>query len=511
MIVRSQWISAIAATAALALGLSACSAGPASNGDGSSATGGTLTIANGLDNNSFDPAALEIGNRIQYWMPVYDTLLVLDPESKPQANLATEWSYNDDNTVLNLTLRDGVTFTDGEPFNGEAVKANLEHLKGGGGQNAYMAASVESVDVVSDTEVNLNLSAPDPGLLNYLGVVGGAMASPASLTSPDLATTPVGSGPYALDKAATTPGSQYTYVRNEEYWNADEFPYDTVVVKPMTDLTARLNAIKSGQVNAAIADAKSIAEAEASRLTVSTTAVNWLGLFISDRDGAVVPALGDVRVRQALNYAFDRQAILDNVQLGNGELTNQVFGDTSEAFDEDLDDTYSYDLEKAKDLMSEAGYADGFTVQMPDTPGFATYTPLITQTLADLNITVDLVKVSPESLISEVLSGKFPMFFFTLGSQSAWQDIQKLALPTSPWNTSKVASAELDALVQAAQFASEDDRVQAFQDINAWFVDNAWFAPWYREYSIYLTDAKTDVVMQSQNVAPWIRNFSPAS
>ena len=78
-------------------------------------------------------------------MPVYDTLLVLSPEGELEPNMATEWSYNEDNTVLTLTLQDGITFTDGEPFNAEAVKANVEYLRDGGGPFSSYVASVENV------------------------------------------------------------------------------------------------------------------------------------------------------------------------------------------------------------------------------------------------------------------------------------------------------------------------------------------------------------------------------
>lgn len=509
---RSRILAAAAALATV-IGLASCAGGgggsAAPSGSGAP-TGGTLTIANVTDNNSFDPAALEIGNRIQYWMPVYDTLLVLDENSEPQPNLATEWTYNEDATVLNLKLRDDVTFTDGAPFDAASVQANLEHLAAGGGQNSYMAKSIASFEIVSEHEINLVLSAPDPGLVSYLGVVGGAMASPASLTAADVATNPVGSGPYTLDTAQTSSGNQYVYVRNEEYWNAEAFPYDEVIIKPMADLTARLNAIKSGQVNAALADPKSVAEAEASGLKVNTTGVNWVGLFIADRGGVQVPELADVRVRQAINMAFDAEGILKNVALGQGELTDQIFNPTAEIFDESLDGTYTYDLDEARALMDEAGYADGFTVSMPELSGFATFNPIIEQSLAELNINVAWTKEAPDAAVSSVLSGKYPMFFFTLGSQSSWQDIQKSVLPTSPWNPMKAADDELSALVAEAQAATGDDQASAMQAVNSWLVENAWFDPWYRENSVYLTDAKTSVVMQSQNVAPWIRNFTPA-
>lgn len=514
MQLRKRAAAVLAAVTVSGLLLSGCGGGGTSGTQtgGAAATGGTLTLASPFDNNSFDRAALEIGNRVHYWMPVYDTLLVLDENAELQPNLATEWSYNADNTVLNLKLREGVKFTDGTPFDGEAVKANLEHLKNGKGQNAYMAASIGSVDVVSPTEVNLNLTAPDPGLVFYLGVVGGAVASPAALASPDVATTPVGSGPYTLDKSATTAGSQYTYTRNPDYWNKEDFPYDKIVVKPIADVTARLNALKSGQVDAGIIEAKSLKEAESSRLKVTTEPVDWHGLFIADREGKTVPALGDVRVRQAINMAIDAEAILKNLQLGQGEVTDQIFNTKSQAYVTELDNKYTFDVDAAKKLMSEAGYADGFEVSMPDLATFPQLTPIIEQQLGILNIKVNWQKVSADATISEVLSGKFPMFFFSLGSQSAWQDFQKVALPTSPWNTAKVNNPELTALVQAARVAKPgEEQDKAMQEVNTWMVDNAWFAPWYRVDNIIASSAKTQVTPQPWNVAPWIRNYQPAS
>ncbi|MGM7698090.1 ABC transporter substrate-binding protein [Microbacterium sp. A84] len=511
---RSKILASLA-IAVLTVGLASCAGGEAdagTDGSGGSDTksGGTLTLASNLDNNSFDPAALEIGNRVQYWMPVYDTLLVLDEDSEPQPNLVTEWAYNDDATELNLTLRDDVTFTDGEAFDAAAVQANLAHLAAGGGQNAYMAASIVDFDIVDEYELNLVLSAPDPGLLGYLGVVAGAMASPDSLTAADVATTPVGSGPYTLDAKQTTSGSQYVYVRNDDYWNADAFAYDKLVIKPMSDITARLNAIKSGQVNAALADAKSVADAESSGLQVNTTAVDWVGLFIADRDGTQVPALADVRVRQAINMVFNTEGLVKNVVLGQGEPTDQIFNPTAEIFDVALDGAYPNDVEAAQKLMAEAGFADGFTVMMPEVAAFSALNPIIEQTLGQLKIAITWNKEAPDATIGAVLSGKYPLFLFQLGSQSSWQDIQKAVLPTSPWNPFRVQNDELSSLVAAAQTATGDDQVTAMQAVNTWLVDNAWFDPWYRVNTIYLTDAKTDVGMQSQNVVPWIRNFTPA-
>lgn len=505
--------AAAAALLAASLAIAGCGGPNESESEATeSSTGGTLTIGAVFDNNSFDRAALEIGNRVQYWMPVYDTLLVLDEEALPQPNVATDWSYNEDATVLTLTLREGLTFTDGATVDAEAVKANLEYLAAGTGQNAYMAKSIAEYEVVSPTEIKLHLSAPDPGLIGYLCVVGGALASPASLTADDAsATTPVGSGPYTLDTTATTPGTQYTYVRNPDYWNADAYPYDTLVVKPMPDNTARLNALKTGQVDVGQVEAKSVAEAEQSGLSIARIPVDWQGLFIADRAGSMVPALADLRVRQAINYVFDKEAILQNLQLGEGEVTGQPFNPRSAAYVGDLDGAYGYDVERATELMAEAGYPDGFDVSMPDLANFPQVAPIIEQQLGQIGITVTWTKVAADASIAEILSGKFPMFFFSLGSQGPWQDMRKFAFTESPWNTAHVDDPEMTALLDAAQTSQGAEQESAFQDVNEYMSENAWFAPWYRVNILIAHAADVDVTIQPWNAAPWISGFAPAA
>jgi peptide/nickel transport system substrate-binding protein len=500
---------------ATTLALAGCGGTNTTQSGGSStgaASGGTLTIGEMFDNNSFDRVALEIGNRIEYWMPVFDTLFVLDDKAQPQPNLATKWSYNSDKTVLDLKLREGVKFTDGTPFDAEAVKTNLSYLAKGTGQNSYMTKSIASYDIVSPTEIKLNLSAPDPGLLGYLGVVGGAMASPKTLTNNHAsATTPVGSGPYTLDASATTPGTQYTYVRNPDYWNTKAFPYDRLVLKPIPDGTARLNALKSGQVDVGPIEAKSVAEAKGSGLSLSRVAVDWQGLFLADRAGDKVPALGDVRVRQAINYVFDKKSILKNLQLGEGTVTSQTFNDSSPANVPALDSYYTYDLTKAKQLMADAGYANGFTVTMPDLAALPQYAPVIQQQLAQINIKVSFEKVAADATISALLSGKFPMFWFSLGSQSPWQDLRKFAFKESPWNTAHVDDPKMDEMLKTAQYAQGDAQPAEFQKINTYMVENGWFAPWYHVNIIIAHSPKVNLTMNPYNAVPWISGFTPVS
>jgi peptide/nickel transport system substrate-binding protein len=493
-----------------ALTLTACSG--AGDDQGAQAQDQALTLGAQLDNNSFDTADLEIGNRTQFWQPVYDTLLTLSPDAEVEAGLAEGWEYNEDNTVLTLELRDDVTFSDGEPFNGEAVKTNIEHVKGGTGQNAFMAAAIEEVVVNSDTEVELHLTAPNPAQLDYLAWVGGVMASPAAIEAGTLNTTPIGSGPYVYDGAASTPGTSYVYTRRDGYWNEDAYPYDKVEVRVLTDINARLNALKSGQIDGGLVTQQTAKEAEASGLTLTTLAINWSGILIGDRAGSMVPALADTRVRQAINMALDGDALVATVASGYGTPTDQVFNTQSQAFVPGLENAYEYDPAAAQDLLAEAGYPDGFSVTMPLLPGTESAMALYTQQLADIGITVKTELLAASSVIPDLLSAKYPMFVIPLSSASAWQDIQTWIAPDAPWNMFKSSDPELDVLIAAVQ-AETDPAAQdaAFAEIGTWLVDNAWFAPVMRPDNVFASRDGLNVVMQAQNSVPSLSGYSPAN
>ena len=505
----TRGVAAMATTAVLVL--TACTSQESSDSPkgGGARADDTLTIGARVDNNSFDPADLEIGNRVQYWQPVYDTLLRLNADAEPQPNLATEWAYNEDNTVLTLQLRDDVTFTDGESFDGDAVKANIEHIKAGTGQNQFMVADIKEVVVTSPTEVELRLSSPVPALLSYLAWVGGVMASPAALESDSIASEPVGSGPYVFDADASTPATSYQYTRNEDYWNPDDYPYDAVEVRPMSDITPTVNALKTGQIDGASLTPAVAEESESSGVTLNTLSVAWAGLIIADREGKQVPELADVRVRQAINHAIDREAIVEFILNGYGEPTSQLFV-KNDAYDESLDDAYEFDVEQAKQLMKDAG-ADDVTITLPQWDGpWNDLFPIIADQLAKIGVTVKYDQVPPDQAVATVLSGDYPVAFFPLASASAWQDMQTWITPTAPWNMLGAQDPELDRMLTTARDASGEEQAAAFQKINRWLVEEAWFAPFFRQEQIFGTTAETDTEMQAQNAVPSLWSFRPA-
>lgn len=510
---RSRLVVVAAAALSLGLVLTSCAGTPGTPGGGSGdgAAPTSLTLAIGQDNNSFDTALLENGHRAQYWLPVYDTLLLMDKDAQIQPGLATSWTYNDDHTVLTLELRKDVKFSDGAAFNAAAVKANVEHLKAGTGQNSVMVSTVERVETPSEYVAELHLSEPNPALLAYLTFVAGAQGSPDALNNADFATKPVGSGPYLLDAAKTVQGTVYSYTRNPDYWNKDAFPYDTIELKPMAEATARMNALKAGQIDGASGSPATVAEAKAAGLNVTQQPLDREGLLLVDRDGSVTPAMGDARVRQAINHAIDTEGILKSIQQGFGTATDQVFNTTSVAHVPELDNAYPYDPAKAKALLAEAGYTNGFDLLLPENASVAA-NPIIEQQLGEVGIRVTWDRVPNDSWITAIQSGKYSAFWMRLTAGDPWWDVQKSILPEGVWNVFDNTNPELQAHIDAARTASDDAAyASALQDVNRWLVKEAWFQPWFVADTVYFTAKNVNVTMHPQNVVPYIRGFAPAS
>jgi peptide/nickel transport system substrate-binding protein len=494
------------------LAATACGGGGSAAGQGGS--GGTLTLAPLVPAQPWDLADAGLGNNTQYYQPVYDSLLLQDAKGEPAPNLATSWSYDAARTKLTLKLRSGVKFTDGTAFDADAVKANLTHTRQGTNEAAGQLKVIKSVDVADPSTVTVTLSAPDPSFLVNLGSVAGMMASPKAIESGTLKTKPVGSGPYVLDASATTPGSRYTFTRNPGYWNKGAFPYEKIVLKPLRDPTAVLNALRSGQINGAlITNPKNIAPARGSGLKVTEYVPGDVeGLYIWDRGGKIVKALGDVRVRRALNYAFDRNAIVKAAKRGLGTPTTQVFNPAGSAFDTALNSTYTYDPAKARQLLAQAGYPNGFEVTMPDFSAvFPDQQAVMTQQLAAIGVKVKIDKVPSDQLINVLLSGKYAVSYFTLASFRPWDTIQIQVRKDSLWNVLHYEDPKVTDLVAKAQAATGERQTALFKELNAYLVDQAWNAPWDFVENAYATTKGVKITPRTYGAVPAIYDFRPVA
>lgn len=463
--------------------------------------GGTVTMVAAAAPASLDPAASLWGPTAPFYEAVYDTLLRMNPDGTVQPWLATAFEYDDAHTTLTLTLRDDVTFTDGSALTADVVVQNLQRFKDGAATNAPKLAGITAIDAPDDATVVITLAAPDPALLSALAQDAGLVASGQALANPDLATAPVGSGPYVLDTGATVIGSTYTYNKNSDYWNPDAQYLDSIVIRATADPISIINAAKAGEIDLSqVPSADARTEMEGAGWTVEEVKQGGFnGLMLFDRGGTIAAPLADVRVRQAINYALDRDALVEVMGNGGGAATTQVFPEYGQAFDAALDDAYPYDPEKAKELLAEAGYPDGFSITMPDL-GLRDTFVFIEQMLGDVGITIDWEATQLADSIGQIMTGKYAMTFFALGAPTDWETVQQVIAPTASFNPFKSEDPELDALIEQLRLGDGD----AARAINEYIVEQAWFAPVLAGTSIVGHGPRITLVNPTTQVLPSI-------
>lgn len=506
--IRRDFMKLTSASVALgAVALAGCSSGGDSEGGG----GSELVMGLISAPMSFDPSVAEWGNRLPYYQAVYDTLLLATPEGEIAPYLATEHSYDDAELTLTLTIREGVTFSDGEALDAETVALSMNRFKDGTGPDAGYMTFVDTITAKDATTVEVTFTTPDPAFLSYLTRTAGLVMSPAAVENEDLPTNPVGSGPYTLDTAATVTETSYTFLKREGYWNPDVQHYDTIVMRVFQDPTAMLNALRAGEINfAKLASAESFAEAEGAGWTLNSNELDFQGLLLLDRAGTTVPELADVRVRQAINHALDRQALLEAVALGHGTVTTQVFPATSEAYDDALDARYPYDVAKAKELMDEAGYADGFALTMPSSPALGTTVyALVAQALGEIGIIV--THEDPGSnFIADLLAPKWAASFMALEQNPDWQLCQFMLAESAVFNPFGYGDDTAAQILEEYPSVDDAGRTELIKQLNAHIVEEAWFAPFYRVEGVVATDADTSVTMLPSNTLPNVHDIVPA-
>ncbi len=504
------------ATVVSALLITSCGGGNSGDETGQNGSGDVpqteLRLGVLQEPQSWDPAQAHVGHVLQPYQAPYDSLLLREPDGTLVPMLATEWGYTDDaNQVMELQLRTDVTFSDGAEFNADAVVANIEHFKQANGRQVGQAASIESVAATDADTVQINLSTPDPALEYYLSQALGLMGSPDALGTPELDRLPVGTGPYTMVADQSTVGNQYVFEAREDYWNPDLQHFSGITMRFLPEPTAMINALSSGEVDAGLVNAQTYEQAEGAGLTQLAWEVDWGGMTLYDRDGEVNEALGDVRVRQAINYALDREALLQEVAAGQGVTTSQVFGEDTTAFNPELDDYYAHDPDRARELLADAGYGDGLTLEMPVlTPGAETTMTFVTQQLGDVGITVQQTSVPSADYVSYLGQGRFSAAWFNLFQGPTWVAIEQIISTNALYNPFDSTTPEVEAWVEEIRTAG-DDADQAAQDLNRYVTENAWFAPWYRMTQLYYYDAdKLTVNPQVQMAVPSIYNYSPA-
>lgn len=366
-------------------------------------------------------------------------------------------------------------------------------------------AGMASATATDAHTVVIKMSAPNPDLPIALSQEFGAglVANPTALSTPkalDLATN--GTGPYKLDPSQTVSGDHYTYVKNPDYWNPSAVHYSSVVVKVASDANSVVSAISAGQINIAVGRPDTAKTAQGAGATVASAPGSVTALYLLDRNGKLVPALANQQVRQAINYAIDRTGITKALNpAGYADPTSQMGIPLQNGFQSSLDSYYSYDVNKAKDLLSQAGYANGFsfTAMCSTILGTCPLAQAVASSLAKVGITMKIDQESEISSFNQKYStGAVPAVFFTSGSPTymAAHSLVGTGVLANAFNTTDPTIAADYKKVASTTGQQQADASATFQKDLA---NLAWFAPVYRRYSLVYADGVSNVKLQPAN------------
>ncbi|NEE03233.1 ABC transporter substrate-binding protein [Phytoactinopolyspora halotolerans] len=322
------------------------------SGGGDPVSGGTLVtsvVAEPV------PGAYNTGRpgNIFWCRSVLETLTLVDDSYDVVPVLATEWEFQDGNQTLVLTLREGVTYHSGRDFTSEDVVFAFDHAKEGGGLSE-MAGVITDWEVEATGEYEVVISAPTPlqeiafDILDTL-----PMIDRETYQGLEDGSEVVGTGPFVWSEY--TAGTELKLTRNDSYWDP-ELPYlDAVEITVIADSTAQLSALRSGRTQMSggmtTQDMQTVVDDEDFHLITNH------GLVYAFAFDVTMPPFDDVRVRQAVAYAIDRERIAEQVMGGVAQTTSLPWVDSATGYPADLVDTYTYDPDRARQMIEEAGAA----------------------------------------------------------------------------------------------------------------------------------------------------------
>lgn len=370
----------------LSIGLAGCnndSGGKKTGGetgtDGGSSSGGTLVFGRGGDSTSLDPAITTEGESFKVTKNIYETLINFgEQDTEIQPGLAESWEESADGLKHTLKLREGVKFHDGTDFNAEAVVFNFERWKAGNAEQFYYYNSqfgdvIKEVKAVDEYTVEFTMNRILAPFYKNLAMSPFGIASPEAVKKhgDKYNENPVGTGPFKFVEWKRN--DRITLVKNEDYWQDGLPKMDEVIFRVIPENSARMNALNTGEVDIIdgvnFSDVESI-ESNPELQTFYRPSLNVAYLGLNTERGP----LKDKKVRQALNYAVNKQAIIEAFFAGAAEPAKNPMPKTVAGYNDDVE-PYEYDPEKAKALLKEAGFEDGFEIELWAMPVARPYMP----------------------------------------------------------------------------------------------------------------------------------------
>ncbi|MDW0116216.1 glutathione ABC transporter substrate-binding protein [Sporosarcina thermotolerans] len=381
-----------------------------SEGGGKSSETKDLIVATLSDATKLDPhLGTDIPSANIYHGRIYEGLVYQDKNMEIQPLLATSWEKLDDLT-WEFTLRENVKFHDGTDFTAEAVKRTIERVldEKTASARANLFEMITEVKVINDHKVQLITEYPYAPLLANLSHYASGIISPTAIDSgKEIAQNPVGTGPYKL--ANWKIGQEIKLEQFDKYWGKQS-GLKTITFKVIPEDSTRVAMVETGEAHIAdpvpVTEVDRITNSDSMKLVRSDSLGNdYIGFNLNKEP------FNNVKVRQAISYAIDTESIISGVYNNVGTLATSTMGPAIWGFNDKLKG-YSYDLEKAKALMAEAGYKDGFktTIWTNDNKARMDVAEVVQSQLKGLGIDLEIKVVEWGAYLEGTGKGEHDMF-----------------------------------------------------------------------------------------------------
>lgn len=382
----------------------------ASIGIAAPAAGQTLNVAWSQDATGLDPHTQTAFASIRLLELLYEPLVRLGPNLDIQPAVAESWEFSEDAMTLTFWLDPDATFHDGTPVTATDVKASFERIleESTGASARANYTSITGIETPNEQTVVFQLDGPDVPILNGMASVNAAIVPASAIEAGTVVTEGIGSGPFTL--VARTPNANASLSVHAD-WHGGEIVYDGIEISILPDETAILATLRTGQADFALLTDPLVATLVPRTVGLELVTAPALDYHVLQLNASREP-MGELKVRQAISCALDRQDILDATLLGEGEVTGPL---TSPAYRNDSSSLFCYgpDQDRARQLLTEAGYENGFSATIMaangEPPTAAAEAQLIQSQLAEVGIDLSIEMKEMNVYIDSWLAGDFDM------------------------------------------------------------------------------------------------------
>lgn len=461
-----------------------------------------LRMAWAQDATGLDPHKQTAFSSLRLLELIYEPLVRLDPALNVVPAIADSWEFSADGLVLTFKLNPNAKFSDGAQVTSADVKASFERLLN---EETAAAArsnflSIASIDTPDDTTVVFNLSQPDAPILVAMATINAAVVPAAAIEANTIETTALGSGPFTL--VSWDPNSKEELGINAN-WAGGTPGVDGITISVLPDETAILASLRAGQTDFALLNDPLVATLVPNEPNLQLNRQPGLAYNVLQLQPAR-PPMDDLKVRQAISCAVNRQDVLDTALIGEGEVTGPL---TMPAYKSDPSTLFCYtqDLEKAKQLMSESSSPNGFTAKViaatGEPPVAVSEAQVLQSQLAEIGITLEIEPLELNVYVDRWLAGDFDMAVAQNGGRPDPYPMYNRYF-TKDGNLQKVSNFvddELDSLLQQGRVETDVEKRKAiFQKFEARLAE---LSPW-----IWLSTSNTYTAQQKT-----VQGFEPSA